>query len=79
MLTNIQLLNATEENIEWLNENYKNIQEEFEGQIIAIKNKKVVANAKNSETLLKVLKEKNIDEAEVLIEVISPKNEISIL
>lgn len=79
MMTNLELLNVTEENIEWLNNNYEKIQEEFAGKIIAIKDKKIVASATTSELILKELENKGIDESDVLIEVIPPKNEITIL
>ena len=79
MKSNMALLRESEENLEWLHENYKEIQKRFENKIIAIHDKKIVASATNSETLLKHLKKKGIDSSEVLIEVITAKNEIYIL
>ncbi len=79
MLTNIELLNSSEESLEWFNENFSSIQDKYSNKIIAIKDKQIIASASNIDLLFKILKEKEIDESEVLIEVISPKNEIVIL
>ncbi len=79
MLTNIELLNNSEENLKWLNYNYPKIQEEFADNLIAIKNKMIVANARKIEDVLAILKRRNIVQEEVLIELIRPKNEITIL
>ncbi|HLC31300.1 MAG TPA: DUF5678 domain-containing protein [Candidatus Nanoarchaeia archaeon] len=78
MVTNIELITETEENIDWFNENYPQLQQKYAGTLIAIKNKTVVGIAKNAIDLLNALKEKSIDETEVLIEIIPPSNEITI-
>ncbi|MBM3234158.1 hypothetical protein FJZ19_03615 [Candidatus Pacearchaeota archaeon] len=79
MVSDLELLNSSEESLKWFQENSIKIREEFANKIIAIKNKEIVASAKNINELLIFLKEKNIDESEVLIEFIVPKNEIVIL
>jgi len=79
MLTNIQLLSFSEENLEWFNDNFNEIQEKYTNRIVAIKDKMIVASASNINSLLDILKEKDIDSSEVLIETITPKNEIVIL
>ena len=76
MLTNIQLLSFSEENLEWFNDNFNEIQEKYTNRIVAIKDKMIVASASNINSLLDILKEKDIDSSEVLIETITPKNEI---
>ena len=78
MMTNLQLLNNLEEDLNWFQENLKSLQAEYEDKIIAIKEKKIIASAKNIKELLKILEEKEIDQSEVLIETISSKNEIII-
>ncbi len=79
MLTDLELLMDSEENLQWFQENSKEIQEQFTNKIIAIKNKKIVASADNINELLRVLKDKNIDPSEVLIEPVYSKKEIIIL
>ena len=79
MLTDLELLEISEENLEWFQENSKEIQEQFTNKIIAIKDKRIIASAENINELLKLLKEKNIDSSEVLIEPIFSKKEIIVL
>lgn len=79
VLTNLELLSSSEEDLEWFSENFSEIQEKFSNKLIAIKDKKIVASAKTSEELLNLLKKDGIDESEVLIEVVNPNNEIIIL
>lgn len=79
MLTNLELLNSSEESLEWFNDNFKSIQEKYANKIIAIKDKQIVADAVSIDLLFKILKDNGIDESEILIEVVSPKNEILIL
>jgi hypothetical protein len=79
MLSDLELLNISEDNLRWFQERSDKIREQFENQIIAIKDQKIVAKAKTYKELLSLLEQNRIDSSEVLIEVISPKNEISIL
>lgn len=79
MTATLQLLQESEENLNWFQDNFVEIQEKYPNKIIAIKNKRIVASAANIEELIKLLHEKNIDDSEVLLEQIPPKNEIRIL
>lgn len=79
MLSNLELLDISEKNLSWFNDNFENISEKHAGRIVAIKNKEIVASAKNINELLDILKKQNIDESEVLIEPVFQKNEIVIL
>jgi len=79
MLTDLELLNVSEENLKWFQSNSIEIREKFTGKFIAIKDKKIVASANNPEKLMSVLKEKGIDDSEVLIEAVTSKDEIIIL
>jgi len=79
MLSDLELLNKAEENLEWFKENFSKIQERYPGKVIAIKDKKIIDSTKNSQQLLESLKNKRIDDSEVIIERISPKGEIRIL
>ena len=74
-----ELINSLEENLKWFQNNFNKIRESYEKKIVAIKNKKIIASADNSKQLLDLLEEKGIDNSEVLIEAITPKNEIVIL
>ena len=79
MMSNLELLENAEEDLDWYSNNYENLQEKFSNKIVAIKEKRVVASANNIKGLLEELKIEVIDESEVLIEVIYPRNEIIIL
>lgn len=78
MISNLQLLKESEENIIWFQENLDYIREEFFNKIIAIKNKSIIASADNINELMRKLEENNIDPSEVLIESIYQKDEITI-
>ena len=79
MLTDVQLLDLSEENLLWFSENSAKIRKDFEGKVVAIRDKKIIASANNTVVLLNILKEMKIDDSEVLIERILSKNEIRIL
>ena len=79
MLSDLELLNVSEDNLEWFQANSLSIRERFAEKIIAIKDRKIVASAGSINDLLEILKSENIDESEVLIEFVVPKNEIIIL
>ena len=79
MLSDLELLNISEVNLNWFQRNSGKIREEYENKIIAIKDQKIVASAVTNQELLSLLGQKGINSSEVLIEVISPKGEIIIL
>lgn len=79
MVTNLEMLKDSEEDLEWFNNNFEEIQKRFPNQFVAIKDKKIVGFARKIELLFEELRKKNIDEAEVLIEIVYPKGEITIL
>ncbi len=79
MLSDLELLQSSERDLRWFNANSDMIREKFVGKIVAIKDGCVVESAGNINELLEVLKKKGIDQSEVLIEAISPANEITIL
>jgi len=57
----------------WLNEHYDELQR-FQGKVIAIKGKKVIAVQDSLEELLEELEKKNEDPAFLLIQAIPPEN-----
>jgi len=62
----------------WLNEHYNELQK-FQGKIIAIRNKQIIAVRDNLDELLEELENKNEDSAFLLIEAIPPENVAFIL
>ena len=79
MLSDLELLNSSEENLNWFQENSAKIQEDYPEKIVAIRDKKIIAYGENFKVLMKNLNRKGVDESEVLIEVISKPGEITIL
>ena len=79
MLSDTELLDLAEENLKWFIANSSNIRDKFSNKLIAIKDKTIVASSENTDELLNILKEKGIDDSEVLIEVIPSRNEVTIL
>ncbi len=79
MVSDLELLRSSERDLVWFNENSQILRDKFAEQIVAIKDKSIVGNARNIKILLKILKEKGVDESEVLIESLAPSNEIIIL
>lgn len=79
MMSDLELLDSSEKDLEWFQQSSLDIRKRFANRIVAIKNKEVIANARNINELLVILKERGIDDTEVLIEFIIPKNEIVIL
>jgi len=62
----------------WLNEHYNELQK-FQGKIIAIRDKQIIAVRDNLDELLEELETKNEDSAFLLIEAIPPENVAFIL
>ena len=79
MMSDIELLNESEENLEWFQSNFSEIGKKFLNRFIAIKDKEIVADSDNLDNLLKLLKERKIDDSETLIEAITSKKSIVVL
>ena len=79
MQSDLDMLSQAEENLKWFHDNFNEIKEKYSGKQIAIKDKSIIAFAENGKKLLEILKSKDIDDSEVIIERISPKGEIRIL
>lgn len=62
-----------EEDSEWVTQHYDNLKK-YEGKVIAIKNKSIIAVSDNLEKLLKDLEGRNENPACLLLEAIPPKN-----
>lgn len=69
----LETIKRIEEDNKWLQSNYEKIQEEFENEYVAIKDKNIVDRDKNFNALLRKLKKKDIDPAFILVEFIPKK------
>ena len=66
-------LEKLDEDSVWLNENYDAFQK-YQGKVIAIKNKQIIAMRDTLEELLEELEKKKEDPAFLLIQAIPPEN-----
>lgn len=64
---------------EFLKESYNNLKKRYVNQYVAIKDRDVIVHHKNIETVLKKLKEKRLNPANILIEFLHPKDMVLIL
>lgn len=78
MANEILLLENSISDLEWFQENAKELLEKFRGEFIAIKNHRIVANAIDISALFKKLDEEKISSSDVLIEYIPPKDVVVI-
>lgn len=74
-----QLLADSVADLNWFKENSYGLREEFEGNFVAIKSKKIVGFAPNVEILLGKLKRRGVNVDLVLIKHVTPKGEVVIL
>ncbi len=78
MKSDIDLLNSTERDLKWFQKNSKQIREKYANKVIAIDKESIIGVALNFKELSQILKNKEIDESEVLIKTVSPIGEITI-
>lgn len=74
-----QALIQAQKDAEYLNNSYDSLKKEYTNQYIAIKDGGVIANHENIATVIKILRVKKLDPAEILIEFVSPKDMLLIL
>lgn len=74
MKSDLDLLKESLLDLEWFQQNSKYIIENYEGQLIAIKEKSIIAFAPNMRVLMKKIKEKKINPEDILIEYVIPEN-----
>lgn len=79
MLSDIALLTGSISDLNWFRDNSEKLEEQYEGEIVAIKDKNIVAFAPTVDILFRKLEEKGVKQEEVLIKYISPSNQIVIL
>ena len=79
MKTSLHLLSNAEKDLAWFYDHFPEIEKEYANKIIAIYHGKIIASALNIEILLSKLREIKVDQKEVLIEKVIPRNEIIIL
>ncbi len=75
----LTILEQAFNNLSWLKDNFKIVQDKFEGKFVAIKDGHIIDSAPNKETLFNKLEKNGIDVSTVLIEYIRPKGIITIL
>ena len=64
--------------LDWIEENGKEINKKYKGNFIAVKNKKIIAFSEDPTNLFKELERIGVKKEETRIEWIPPKNEIMI-
>lgn len=74
----LKLLKNSKENLFWFIKNLPKIKKDYSNQIIAIENKKIIANSNNINQLLIQIDSKGINKEEVLIKQVSSGKEIII-
>lgn len=58
---------------QWFQKNYLNFKGDYANEFVAIKDKEIIAHAKNLDLIIKILKDKKENPAFILIEFITPK------
>jgi N-dimethylarginine dimethylaminohydrolase len=79
MASDEELLSGSMKDLEWFRVNSNEIVEEHGGEVVAVKDKEIIAFAQNSKILLEQLSGRGIDYAEVIIEYVPKKDEIVVL
>lgn len=75
----LELITRAQEDNEWLNSHFDEIQQKYEKKFIAIKDKRIIAEDSNFFKVLETLKNKKEDPALVLIEFIHERGVTVIL
>ena len=78
-MTELQLLSDSIVDLKWFKENSHKIREDYEGEFVAIKGKRIIDSASTAVILIKKLERRGGDSNLVLIKHITPKGEIVIL
>ena len=74
-----QSMETFENNLDWFNDNYNNLEKQYANKVLAIKNQKVIAVYTRLEDLLAYLKKKNEDVSSVYVGSIPAKGMAFIL
>ena len=75
----LQLLTGSISDLNWFKQNSSSIKEKYEGEFIAIKDKKIIGFAPKVEILIKKLEKKGTNSNLVIIKYVTPKGETIIL
>ncbi|MBI2668055.1 hypothetical protein HYX17_04795 [Candidatus Woesearchaeota archaeon] len=67
MESELELLKKSEEDLEWFNENYEELKEDYDNEFVAIKEGEVISHDKDFERLLNKLKTMKENPAKVII------------
>lgn len=71
MSQELQLLNELNSDLTWFKDNFKELEKHYDNRFIAIRNGKILSENKDLEKLMKDLKKKKIDSADVLVQFVS--------
>ena len=71
MISELELLKKSEEDLEWFNENYEELKEDYDNEFVAIKEGNILAHNKDFEKLLNKLKTMKENPANITIKYIS--------
>lgn len=77
--TELEGLIQMQKDSEYLNKSYDDLKQKYTNQYIAIKNGTVIANHKDINVLLKMIRAKKLDPTMILIDFVSPKDMLLIL
>lgn len=72
----INLLKSAKEDFIWFKENFKEIQEKYRGEFVAIKDKSIINSDVDYFELLERLKSQGIETSEVIIKKVLHPNEV---
>jgi len=75
----LQQLQEIRKDNEFLKESYDKLRKKYSNQYIAIKNRDIIAHDKDIKKVMKLVSERNINPANILIEFLHPKDMVLIL
>jgi len=70
----LEILKKSEEDSEWVGEEYDKLRTKYEGKVFAVKNKNVISHADTVEELVEKLEKMGEDVGFLLIETIPPRD-----
>ncbi len=71
MESELELLKKSENDLEWFDENYEELKEEYDNEFVAIKEEQIISHNKDFEKLLNKLKAMKENPANITIKYIS--------
>ncbi|MCK4637293.1 MAG: hypothetical protein KAT49_05380 [Methanomicrobia archaeon] len=75
----MKLFEEYERDADWFQENFDSLADKYEGQIVAVKNKKILVTSRSVDDLIRKIKEMGEDPAVTYVKPIPPKDILFIL